>query len=88
MERPYVETVYKWVPDTSEDNLIDRGAVILLAESRKGLKKSWKTGKTKKVLQKTGKNICARFWKMSFLSHGNPGKYGINRKTQFKIYRN
>ncbi len=30
-------------------------AVIHLAESRKGLKKSRKTGKTKKVLRKTGK---------------------------------
>ena len=54
---------------------IIRGVVILLPESRKGLKKvteNWK--KNKKVLRKTGKNICVGNRKMPFLSHRNPEK--------------
>ncbi len=50
------------------------GPGILLAESQKGLKKSWKTGRTKKVLRKTGRNICAGNQKMPFLSRGHPEK--------------
>ncbi len=52
-----------------------RGLGILLAESRKSLKKIMETGKAKKVLRKTGKNICAGNRKMPFLSHGKPEKF-------------
>ncbi len=51
-----------------------REAVILLAESRKGIKKVMEIGKTKKVLRQTGKNICAGNRKMTLFSHGNPYK--------------
>ena len=46
-----------------------------MAESRKDLKKSRKTGKAKKLLLKAGKNICARNRKMPFLCRGNREKW-------------
>ena len=51
-----------------------------MAESRKGTKKSWKTGKATELLRK---NDVARNRKT-----GKVGKYGGNRKTQFTICGN
>ena len=48
--------------------------VYFWRKAGKAVKKSWKTGKAKKVLRKTGKNICVGNRKMPFLSHGNPEK--------------
>ena len=56
------------------DQVIKEDWVYFWRKAGKGFKKSLKTGKAKKVLRKTGKNVCVGNRKMPFLSRGNPEK--------------
>ncbi len=73
-----------WLIDT-------RGTVILLAESRRGLKKVTENPeKPKKFCGKPEKHLCWKPENYIFKSWkpGKIGKYGRNQEAQFKIRRN
>ena len=75
-------------------SILKQVAVILLVESRKGLKKvteNQKTRKNQKIsVENWKKHLCRKPENAIFNSRkpGKMGKYGGNRKTQFKICGN